>query len=78
MLFLSKEALIDAENCKEMLNIEPSHLTKGKITAMSKLANTYKKASTALIKKYKTTNNKKKKHERYSLTAKEKVWIRKG
>ena len=75
LLFLHKEAELDAENCIEMLKIEPSHLTKGKITAMGKLSGTYKRNSNALIKKYKTTNNKKKDHEKYSLKAKEKVWI---
>lgn len=48
--FLELEMKIDEENCKEMLNIEPSHLTKGKITEIGKLAGRYKKESNRLIK----------------------------
>lgn len=48
--FLELEMKMDEENCREMLNIEPSHLTKGKITEMAKLAGRYKKESNRLIK----------------------------
>ena len=72
--FLEMEAKIDKENCTEMLNIEPSHLTKAKITAMGKLYSQYSKATKATIKKYKDTFNKKKGYERFSLTAEERTW----
>jgi len=48
--FLEKEMKMDEANCIEMLNIEPSHLIKGKITEMGKLAGRYKKESNRLIK----------------------------
>ena len=67
--------MIDIENCQEMLNIEPSHLTKGKITAMGKLSNQYARATKSTIKKYRTTYEKKKKHEQFSLFAKERTWF---
>lgn len=75
LLFLELEKRIDEENCKEMLKIEPSHLTKGKITAMGKLAGTYKRASNALIKKYKTALGSKKQWEQFNFHAKERKWI---
>ena len=75
LLFLKLEAEIDKENCREMLNIEPSHLTKAKITALGKLASQYAKATKATLKKYKDTHNKKHTHEKYSLTAKERLWF---
>lgn len=73
--FLKQEAIIDKENCTEMLNIEPSHLTKVKITALGKLASQYAKATKATLKKYKDTHDKKQLYERYSSTAKERKWI---
>lgn len=75
MNFLKKEAIIDKENCTEMLNIEPSHLTKAKITALGKLASQYAKATKATLKKYKETHSKKQGYERYSLEAKERTWF---
>lgn len=75
MNFLKREAIIDKENCTEMLNIEPSHLTKAKITTLGKLASQYAKATKATLKKYKDTHNKKHTHEKYSLTAKERLWF---
>ena len=76
MNFLKREAKIDKENCTEMLNIEPSHLTKVKITALGKLAGQYAKATETTLKKYKETNRKKQGYEQYSLTAKERKWIK--
>jgi len=73
--FLKQEAIMDKENCTEMLNIEPSHLTKAKITALGKLAGQYAKATKATLKKYRDTFNKKKDYERFSLTAKERIWL---
>lgn len=73
--FLKMEAKIDKENCTEMLNIEPSHLTKAKITALGKLASQYAKTTKATLKKYKDTHDKKQGYERYSLTAKERKWL---
>ena len=73
--FLKMEAKIDKENCTEMLNIEPSHLTKAKITALGKLTSQYAKATQATLKKYRDTFNKKKDYERFSLTAKERIWL---
>ena len=73
--FLKQEAIMDKENCTEMLNIEPSHLTKAKITALGKLASQYAKATKATLKKYKDTFNKKKGYERFSLTVEERTWL---
>jgi len=73
--FLELEAKIDAENCKEMLNIEPSHLTKAKITEMGKLAGRYKKASNALIKGYKEQQKSKYCYDRESITERKKTWF---
>jgi len=73
--FLEMEKKFDIENCKEMLNIEPSHLTKGKITEMSKLAGRYSKASNSLIKGYKEQNKSKSIYERYSKLERKKTWF---
>lgn len=75
MNFLKREAIIDKENYTEMLNIEPSHLTKAKITELGKLASQYAKATKATLKKYKDTHDKKQEYERFSLTAKERLWL---
>ncbi len=73
--FLEREASMDAENCKEMLNIEPSHLTKAKITEMGKLAGRYKKQSNALIKGYKEQQKSKYFYDRVSITERKKTWF---
>lgn len=75
--FLELEKQMDAENCKEMLNIEPSHLTKAKITEIGKLAGRYKKESDRLIKSYKEQNKSKKDYERYALCEDKKTWLKK-
>jgi len=73
--FLEREKKMDAENCKEMLNIEPSHLNKAKITEMGKLAGRYSKASNALIKGYKEQNKSKYIYDRYAFIERKKTWF---
>lgn len=73
--FLELEKKLDEENCLEMLNIEPSHLTKSKITELSKLAGRYSKASNSLIKSYKEQNKSKMFYERYSKIEMKKTWL---
>lgn len=73
--FLEREKKMDEENFKEMLMIEPSHLTKAKITAMGKLGDQWKKQSNSLIKKYKEDNQVKEKHKKYSLMGLERTWF---
>jgi hypothetical protein len=58
-----------------MLLIEPSHLTKGKITELGKLAGRYKKASDSLIKGYKKQQKNKNKYERESQLERKKTWF---
>lgn len=73
--FLEMEKKMDEENFKEMLNIEPSHLTKAKITAMGKLGGQWKKQSDSLIKNYKEQNKSKMIYERYGLIEEKKTWF---
>ena len=75
LLFLQLEAEIDAENFKEFQTIEPSHLTKGKITAMGKLGGQWKRSSDALMKKIKTTMKKTNEWDRIDYFGKERTWI---
>lgn len=71
ILFLKQEAEMDAKNYQEMLNVvDMTTLTKGKITALGKLGNQYKKASATLIKKYKNM-------KLNTLMGKEHTWITK-
>lgn len=73
--FLEMEKKMDAENFKEMLNIEPSHLTKAKITAMGKLGGQWKKQSDSLIKSYKEQSKSKSFYERVSTLERKKTWF---
>ena len=75
LLFLQLEADMDAENFKEFQTIEPSHLTKGKITAMGKLGGQWKRNSNALIKKIRTTMKKTNEWDRIDYFGKERTWI---
>lgn len=74
--FLKKEMEFDEHNCREMLNIEPSHLTKGKITAMGKLGGQYKKASKSLIKQYESNEKEKDRTKRYNTFARKRTWLK--
>jgi len=73
--FLEKEKKMDEENFQEMLKMEPSHLTKTKITAMAKLGDKWKKESNSLIKKYKEGNSVKEKYRRYNFLGLERTWF---
>ena len=70
LLFLNKEAELDAINYQMMLDtVDINTLTKGKINALGKLGKQYNKASKAIIKAYKEA--------RINTTlAKEKTWIK--
>jgi hypothetical protein len=73
--FLEMEKKMDAENFKEMLLIEPSHLTKAKITALGKLGGQWKKQSDSLIKSYKEQSKLKSFYERVSTLERKKTWF---
>ena len=73
--FLEMEKKMDEENFKELLMIEPSHLTKAKITVLGKLGDQWKKQSNSLIKNYKEQNKSKMIYERYGLIERKKTWL---
>lgn len=74
--FLQLEAEMDKENWIEMTRIEPSHLTKTKINEIEKLGSKYKRESNSLIKNYKETFKKTKRHERETVFGIKRDWLR--
>lgn len=77
MKFLELERQMDIENCNEMLNIEPSHLTKAKITEMGKLASRYEKERKATIKEYKERRDKATEPHKFNELGMARPWLKK-
>lgn len=73
--FLEKEAKCDLHNYEELLKIEPSHLTKTKLTAMLKLKEQWKKANDYIVKQYKEGYNSKEDYEKYQLRRRKRTWF---
>jgi hypothetical protein len=77
MSFFELEKQMDMENCREMLNIEPSHLTKAKITEMGKLQSRYEKERKATIKEYKEKRERTLEPNKYNELGTGRKWLKK-
>jgi len=72
--FMKKQDECDEHNYNEMLKIEPSHLTKAKITTMLGLNKKWRKENNIVVSKYKEAQVANKKHKYCELIRKERQW----